>query len=445
MKSTLYVTDLDGTLLTPEESLSPFTVRVINRLVEQGVSFTYATARSLHSSSKVTQGLTKRLPVTIYNGAFVRRADTGENLIAQTFSPAQRKRVEQALTQAGLSPLVYTLDGDAERVLWRPETAGPGVARYIQSRAGDPRLLPVNPQEPLYRGEIFYFTCIGTREGLLPAWEQLRREPGLLALLQEEIYQPGEFWLEVMPAGATKAHAAGLLKERLGCGKMTAFGDGANDLPLLEAADYGCAVENAVLQLKEAADEVIPPNTRDGVARWLLADTAPALALGERAGAFRLRLYRPEDLEELIQLFYQTVRTVNRRDYSAREVEAWVPSPETVDRAAWSESLAAHYTVVAEREGRLLGFGDMDSTGYLDRLYVHRDFQGRGTASAIVQALEGYAWGLGVEEISVHASRTARPFFQRRGYQTAAAQQVERRGVLLENFVMKKSLRRQDG
>ena len=104
MKSTLYVTDLDGTLLTPEESLSPFTVRVINRLVEQGVSFTYATARSLHSSSKVTQGLTKRLPVTIYNGAFVRRADTGENLIAQTFSPAQRKRVEQALTQAGLSP-----------------------------------------------------------------------------------------------------------------------------------------------------------------------------------------------------------------------------------------------------------------------------------------------------------------------------------------------------
>ena len=214
MKSTLYVTDLDGTLLTPEESLSPFTVRVINRLVEQGVSVTYATARSLHSSSKVTQGLTKRLPVTIYNGAFVRRADTGENLIAQTFSPAQRKRVEQALTQAGLSPLVYTLDGYAERVLWRPETAGPGVARYIQSRAGDPRLLPVNPQEPLYRGEIFYFTCIGTREGLLPAWEQLRREPGLLALLQEEIYQPGEFWLEVMPAGDTKAHAAGLLKER---------------------------------------------------------------------------------------------------------------------------------------------------------------------------------------------------------------------------------------
>ena len=303
----------------------------------------------------------------------------------------------------------------------------------------------MNPQEPLYRGEIFYFTCIGTREGLLPAWEQLRREPGLLALLQEEIYQPGEFWLEVMPAGATKAHAAGLLKERLGCGKMTAFGDGANDLPLLEAADYGCAVENAVPQLKEAADEVIPPNTRDGVARWLLADTAPALALGERAGAFRLRLYRPEDLEELIQLFYQTVRTVNRRDYSAREVEAWVPSPKTVDRAAWSESLAAHYTVVAEGEGLLLGFGDMDSTGYLDRLYVHRDFQGRGTASAIVQALEGYAWGLGVEEISVHASRTARPFFQRRGYQTAAAQQVERRGVLLENFVMKKSLRRQDG
>ena len=117
-----------------------------------------------------------------------------------------------------------------------------------------------------------------------------------------------------------------------------------------------------------------------------------------------------------------------------------MPSPAAVDRAAWGESLAAHYTVVAEREGRALGFGDMDATGYLDRLYVHRDFQGRGAASAIAEALEGYALGLGLGRVTVHASRTARPFFQRRGYKTLYAQQVERRGVLLENFAMEKTL-----
>ena len=75
MDKTLYVSDLDGTLLTPREDLSPFTIRVLNRLVEQGVAFTYATARSQHSADVVTRGLTKSLPVIIYNGAFIRRGE----------------------------------------------------------------------------------------------------------------------------------------------------------------------------------------------------------------------------------------------------------------------------------------------------------------------------------------------------------------------------------
>lgn len=439
MQNTLYVSDLDGTLLGPQGRVTDFTARVINRLVDRGVRFTYATARSLYSSGAVTQGLTKRLPVVLYNGAFVRWADTGEDVASLGFSTAQRQAVEKILKSRGLSPLVYTVDRGAERVRWVPGKETPGVARYLESRQGDPRLLPAQ-EASLYEGEVFYFTCIGEREQLNPAWEALRQLPGVSALLQEEIYQPGEFWLEVMPAGATKANGARRLKEGLGCSSMVCFGDGLNDLPLLRAADHACAVANAVPELRAAADEVIPSNAQDGVAKWLLADTAPALALGERAGAFRLRLYRPEDLEELVQLFYETVHTVNLGDYTREETDAWVPSPAAVDRAAWGESLSAHYTVVAEREGQLLGFGDMDSTGYFDRLYVHREFQGRGAASAIAEALEGYALGLGLGRVTVHASRTARPFFQRRGYRTLYAQQVERRGVLLENFAMEKTL-----
>lgn len=439
MQNTLYVSDLDGTLLGPQGRVTDFTARVINRLVDRGVRFTYATARSLYSSGAVTQGLTKRLPVVLYNGAFVRWADTGEDVASLGFSTAQRQAVEKILKSRGLSPLVYTVDRGAERVRWVPGKETPGVARYLESRQGDPRLLPAQ-EASLYEGEVFYFTCIGEREQLNPAWEALRQLPGVSALLQEEIYQPGEFWLEVMPAGATKANGARRLKEGLGCSSMVCFGDGLNDLPLLQAADHACAVANAVPELRAAADEVIPSNAQDGVAKWLLADTAPALALGERAGAFRLRLYRPEDLEELVQLFYETVHTVNLGDYTREETDAWVSSPAAVDRAAWGESLSAHYTVVAEREGQLLGFGDMDATGYFDRLYVHREFQGRGAASAIAEALEGYALGLGLGRVTVHASRTARPFFQRRGYRTLYAQQVERRGVLLENFAMEKTL-----
>lgn len=439
-EETLYVSDLDGTLLTGEQRLTDFTLRVLNRLVRRGVKFTYATARSRNSAEVVTRGLTKSLPVIVYNGAFIRRGDTGELLGKETLLPAQVDGAREIFRRHGISPLVYTLLEGVERVRWRPGRETPGVARYLEQRRGDPRFLPAGGEDSLYEGEVFYFTGIGEREDLEPAWEELSRVEGLRALLQEEIYQPGEFWLEVMPQGATKANAARLLAKRLGCRRMVAFGDGLNDLPLFEAAQERCAVENAAPPLKEAADWVIPGSEEDGVAKWLLADTAPVLALGERAGEFRLRLYRQEDLEELVRLFYHTVRTVARKDYTREETEAWAPSPESVDRDAWGKSLSEHYTLVAEREGQLVGFGDLDSTGYLDRLYVHKDFQGRGVATALAEALEGCAWGLGAERVTVHASRTARPLFERRGYQVVTAQRVIRRGVELENFVMERRL-----
>ncbi len=440
MDKTLYLSDLDGTLLNPQERVSDFTARVINYLVERGVNFTYATARSRNSAEVVTQGLVKSLPVIVYNGAFVRRGDTGELLLKQSLRPSQWERVREVFQRFGLSPLVYTLVGEEEQVLWRPDRETPGVSYYLSKRQGDPRFRRAEDDSQLYVGEIFYFTCIGDREELEPAWKELEKDREIRALFQEELYRPGEYWLEIMACGATKAHAAQLLRERLGCTRMVAFGDGLNDLPLFEAAQERCAVENAVLPLKQAADQVIPSNQEDGVAKWLLADTGPSLALGERAGAFRLRLYRQRDLEELIQLFYHTVQTVNRRDYTEEETAAWVPSPESVDRAAWGASLSDHYTLVAEKQGKLLGFGDMDSTGYLDRLYVHKDCQVQEVASAIAEALEGYARGLGADKVTVHASRTARPFFQNRGYEVLQAQRVSRRGVELENFVMERKL-----
>ena len=148
--------------------------------------------------------------------------------------------------------------------------------------------------------------------------------------------------------------------------------------------------------------------------------------------AFYLREYRPEDLGEMAALFYDTVHTVNARDYTDEQLDAWATGQ--VDEAAWDSSFRAHFTLVAVEEGRIVGFGDMDESGYLDRLYVHRDRQGEGIASALCDALESRIPG-GIE---THASITARPFFEGRGYRVVRAQQVERRGVLLTNFVMKK-------
>ena len=146
-----------------------------------------------------------------------------------------------------------------------------------------------------------------------------------------------------------------------------------------------------------------------------------------------IRPYRAGDCRALAQLFYETVHTVNARDYTGEQLDAWATGD--VDLAAWEASFLRHYTLVAEAGGQIVGFADMDKTGYLDRLYVHQDFQRQGIATALCDALERLC---PCERYTVHASITAQPFFLDRGYQVVREQRVERQGVFLTNFSMEK-------
>ena len=146
-----------------------------------------------------------------------------------------------------------------------------------------------------------------------------------------------------------------------------------------------------------------------------------------------IRQYQSCDCREITELFYHTVHSVNARDYTERQLNVWATGE--VDLENWNRTLLEHYSVVAVEEGRIIGFGDIDKSGYLDRLYVHKDYQGRGVASGICDVLEAAVSG---KKLSVHASITARPFFEKRGYKVVKEQQVERQGVFLTNYVMER-------
>lgn len=146
-----------------------------------------------------------------------------------------------------------------------------------------------------------------------------------------------------------------------------------------------------------------------------------------------IRRYRSSDLRELADLFYETVHAVNGRDYTKEQLDAWATGQ--VDLERWERTLSAHDTAVAVEGGRIVGFGDMDRSGYLDRLFVHKDHQRRGIATALCDWLEG---AVCADRYTVHASITARPFFLSRGYRVVKEQQVIRRGVFLTNYVMEK-------
>lgn len=146
----------------------------------------------------------------------------------------------------------------------------------------------------------------------------------------------------------------------------------------------------------------------------------------------QIRPYRPSDCDAMADLFYNTVHNVNAADYSPRQLDAWADGK--VDLAAWNCSFQEHCTLVAEENGEIIGFGDITGEGYLDRLYVHHLYQRQGIATALCDRLEQTVKG----NITTHASITARPFFEKRGYRVVRQQQVERRDVLLTNFVMEK-------
>lgn len=147
----------------------------------------------------------------------------------------------------------------------------------------------------------------------------------------------------------------------------------------------------------------------------------------------KLRKYKTSDCEKLAMLFYQTVHCINSKDYTQTQISAWASG--AVDLAAWDKSFKSHYTVVACKNDLIVGFGDIDKNGYLDRLFVHKDYQRQGIASAICEKLENFALH---KKITVFASITAKPFFERRGYRLIREQQVSRDGVLLTNFLMEK-------
>lgn len=146
-----------------------------------------------------------------------------------------------------------------------------------------------------------------------------------------------------------------------------------------------------------------------------------------------IRKYQTSDIKYLAELFYETVHAVNVKDYTEEQLDVWASGH--VDLKEWDRALSAHNTVVAVEGEKIVGFGDIDKTGYLDRLYVHKDYQGQGIASAICDALEK---SVHADRITVHASITAKPFFLSRGYRIIKEQQVFRQGIALTNYIMQK-------
>lgn len=145
------------------------------------------------------------------------------------------------------------------------------------------------------------------------------------------------------------------------------------------------------------------------------------------------------DIPELAELYKNTILSVNRKDYSIEEVEDWASCSN--DTANLRQSFTEQYYMVAKNEEeKIVGFASVSSTGYIHTLFVHKDFQHQRIATLLYNALEKYAKEKGAEKLTSEVSITAKPFFEKHGFQVDEEQKRKANQLSLTNYKMSKQL-----
>ena len=152
---------------------------------------------------------------------------------------------------------------------------------------------------------------------------------------------------------------------------------------------------------------------------------------------FIIRAALESDAVELKNLFQNTVLAINRRDYSQAEVEDWASCGDNLSNI--EDMIKTHYFIVAvNQQSEIVGFSSITPQGYLHSMFVHKDFQGEGIATILLNEIEQYAITNGIMRITSEVSLTARPFFEKKGYIVEEEQKRKANQLSLTNFWMAK-------
>lgn len=269
--STLYVSDLDGTLLQPDAKLSDETVALLNDAIEEGKLFTIATARTPATVSTILSRVHLRIPAIVMTGAALWDSNTGRYSDVKFMPRESVGQLIEIYRRIGCPTFIYTLV-DEKLCIYHDGPMWSAEEDFVAERIGNPykRLrvdLPLPPEEEMDKVVLFY--AIQPDAISRAVYEATSGVQGTRPQFYHDFYGPEIGIVEQFSAEATKALAMRSLARRLGAEKIVAFGDNINDLPMMAEADLGVAVENALPEVREAAGQVIGCNTQNAVARFI--------------------------------------------------------------------------------------------------------------------------------------------------------------------------------
>lgn len=273
---TLYVSDMDGTLLGSDARLSERTVAMLNDIIASGTLFTVATARTPATVAPLLQDVKLSIPAVVMTGAALWNQSTNVYSRIKYMNEEDAKALVEAYRAAGTPTFIYTLRDNLIHIYH----IGP-ISEVEQEFLEERAHTPFKHLETTCTGEcilperlddVVLFYGMQPDDIARPAYEKALKINGLRPQFYHDIYGPDMAIVEAFSAEATKAKAMRALAHDLGADRIVAFGDNLNDLSMMREADLAVAMGNALPEVKEAADIVIGPNTEDSVPRFILED-----------------------------------------------------------------------------------------------------------------------------------------------------------------------------
>lgn len=266
---TLYISDLDGTLLNKDAHLTEHSREIINHLIKNGMNFTVATARTFATVSKILSGLNVNAPIILMNGALIRDLQKDEYVFSAIIDKTVSNEIISVMHSFKLYGFMYTIKSD-EMVPYFEKIATPEMKAFYEERKNKYYKQFIKTESfNSVNDNTLYFSLINRREKLLPFYNAIKDMKGLKLTFYRDVYSDDLWYLEIFSPQASKENAVNYLKSEYRFDKIICFGDNLNDLPLFKAGSRNYAVANAADELKAAADGIIGSNNNDGVAEFL--------------------------------------------------------------------------------------------------------------------------------------------------------------------------------
>lgn len=275
MKRTLYVSDMDGTLLNSESTLSETTIKKLNELIDNGAMFTVATARTPATVVKLMKDVNTRIPFIVMAGCALWDNKNKEYISARTISQSDISRLIEIFERHNNNPFIYYKHGN-KIIVHHVKSLTENERAFIEPRVKTPlKSLVVCEKLDVSSTTdsamlIFSMGKFKTLRGIADDIE--RTGIDCTYNCYHDIFNPEEGFIDIYVSGTTKAAAIKELAGKVGAERIVAFGDNLNDIPMMKAADWSVAVGNAFDEVKACANEVIGRNTEDAVVKWIESD-----------------------------------------------------------------------------------------------------------------------------------------------------------------------------